>query len=109
MRISFKATNTTLTPAIKNFIEEKIEGLSKFLKPEDKIHVELEVSKRHQKGMFNRAEIDIRPGGYYAESYGLDFYSAMDTVLPKIKEQLTKAKGKKLSKIKKARRMEKGI
>jgi putative sigma-54 modulation protein len=109
VNINIKATNTTLTPAIRQFIEEKIAPIEKFLKPEDKIRVELEVSKKHQKGMVHRAEIDIQPHGHYAESYGMDFYAAMDTVLPKIKEQLTKAKGKRLSKIKKARRDQKGI
>jgi ribosomal subunit interface protein len=109
MNISYKATNTTLTPAIKAFIEDKLSSVEKFLKPEHKIHVELEVSKRHKNGMFNRAEVDIKPNGCYAESYGMDFYSAMDLVMPKIREQLAKAKEKKLSKIKKARRMAKGV
>ena len=109
MKISYKATNTTLTPAIKNFIENKLAALEKFLKEEDKIHIELEVSKHHKNGMYNRAEVDIQPHGHYAESYGMDFYSAFDLVVPKIKEQLTKAKSKKISKLKRARRQAKGI
>lgn len=104
MTINIKATNTTLTPAIREFVEEKLGHLEKFIRPEDKIHVELEVSRHHQSGLVHRAEIDIRPRGHYAESWGEDFYAAMDLVLPKIKEQLIKAKDKKLSKIKAARR-----
>jgi len=98
MNINIKATKTTLTPAIKNFIHEKVEGLEKFIKPEDKIHVEIEVDKKHHKGLIYRAEINIKPHGYYAESFGEDFYAAMDTLIPKIKEQMVKTKGKKLSK-----------
>lgn len=109
MNINIKATNTTLTPAIKEFVREKMAHIEKFIRPEHKIHVELEVSKKHQSGMVHRAEIDIRPHGFYAESFGMDFYSAMDLALPKIKEQLIKAKDKKLSKIKKARRSTKGF
>lgn len=109
MNINIKATNTSLTAAIKQFIEDKVSSLDKFLKEEDKMHVELEVLKKHRTGLVHRAEIHIHPEGYYAESMGVDFYSAMDLMLPKIKEQLVKAKDKKLSKIKKARRLAKGI
>ena len=97
MNLNIKATNTTLTPAIKQFIEEKIQSLNKFLKPEHKVRVELAVEKKHKTGLVSRAEIDIQPNGYYAESQGVDFYAALDLVLPKIKEQMAKAKDKKIS------------
>lgn len=98
MNINIKATKTTLTPSIKEFVEEKIENLSKFLKEEDKIRVELEVDKKHHSGLIFRVEIDIQPHGFFAEANGQDFYSAMDLAIPKIKEQLLKRKGKNLSK-----------
>ncbi len=41
MNINIKATNTTLSPSIKGFIEEKLQTLSKFIREEDKIHVEI--------------------------------------------------------------------
>lgn len=97
MTINIKATNTTLTEAIKDFVNDKLSGISKFVKPEHKIRVELEVLKKHHTGLVHRAEIDIQPNGYYAESWGEDFYAAMDLVLPKIKEQLAKQKDKKVS------------
>ena len=97
MNINIKATNTTLTPAIKSFIEDKLSVLEVFVKSEDKIRVELEVLKKHRTGMTFRAEVDIQPHGHYAESYGMDFYAAMDMVMPKIKEQLSKQKDKKVS------------
>jgi putative sigma-54 modulation protein len=97
MNINIKATNTTITPAIREVIENKLESISKFIKPEHKIRVELEVLKKHNKGMVHRAEIDIQPAGYYADSLGIDFYAALDLVLPKIKEQLAKEKDKQVS------------
>ncbi len=96
MNITYKATNTTLTPAIKRFIEEKMQPLEKFLKEEDKIRVELEVDKRDKDGKNFRAEIDIQPHGYYASAKASDFYEAMDLLMPKIKEQLLKKKEKKI-------------
>ncbi|MBL8030008.1 MAG: ribosome-associated translation inhibitor RaiA [Candidatus Doudnabacteria bacterium] len=108
MNLNIKATNTTATPAIKQFIEEKLSSLEKFLRPEDKIRVELEVSKKHHTGLVHRAEIDIQPHGYYADSRGVDFYAAMDLVMPKIKEQLVKQKDKKVSERRKVKRLGKG-
>jgi putative sigma-54 modulation protein len=97
MNISIKATNTTLTDAIKQNIEEKLKAIEGFLKPEDKIHVEVEEDTHHKSGLFSRVEVQISPHGYYADAMGNDFYEAIDLVIPKIKQQLTKQKDKRLS------------
>lgn len=97
MNITIKATNTTLTDAIKTTINEKLSAIESFLKPEDKVHVEVEEETHHKTGLFSRVEVHIAPHGHYAEAIGNDFYEAMDLVLPKIKQQITKQKGKRLS------------
>lgn len=103
MNINIKATKTTLTPSIKQFVEDKLASIGRFLGPEDKIHVELELNKKHQTGLVFRAEIDIQPHGHYAEARGNDFYEAFDLVVPKIKEQLLKQKEKRLARRRKLR------
>ncbi len=97
MNITIKATNTTLTDAIRSTIEQKLSSLDGFLKPEDKIHVEVEEDTHHKSGLFSRVEVHIAPSGYYAEANGNDFYEAIDLVLPKVKQQMTKTKDKRLS------------
>lgn len=97
MNINIKATNTTLTPAIKQDIEKKLTALSKFLKPEHKLYVEVEVLKKHKSGLTQRVEVNIKPSNMYAEAVGADFYEALDLVVPKIKEQLVKNKDKALT------------
>jgi len=113
MKINIKATNTTLTPAIKAFIDDKMSVLEDFLKPEHKLHVELEVNKKHKSGDLFRVEIGVRPNMLYAEARAQDFYAALDLALPKIKEQLLKEKDKRLSKRKdagkRAGRLKRGI
>jgi ribosomal subunit interface protein len=97
MSITIKATNTTLTQAIKNAISDKFSVLDMFLRSEDKIHVEAEVDKKHKSGLVYRVEVTIKPHGHYAEARGNDFYEAVDLLIPKIKSQFTKAKAKKIS------------
>ncbi len=97
MNINIKATNTTLTDAIRETIEGKLEILEKFLKPENLIFVELVEDNKHKSGKFFRAEVQISPHGIYAEAVAGDFYEAMDLVIPKINEQLRRGKDKKIS------------
>lgn len=97
MNITIKATNTTLTDAIKQTVESKLAILEPFLKPEDKVHVEIAEDTHHNSGLFSKVEIHITPHGYYADAMGNDFYEAIDLVLPKIKNQITKTKDKRLT------------
>ncbi len=97
MNINIKATNTTLTGAIRDTIEAKLSVLEKFLKEEDIIHLELAEDTHHQSGQFFRVDIQISPRNYYAEARANDFYEGIDLVIPKIKQQLSKDKDKNLS------------
>lgn len=97
MNLNIKATNTKLTSTIKEYIEEKIGSLAIFLRPEEKIRVEIEVDKKRTEKPPFRAEIDIQPHGHYAEARGMDIFSAVDILMPKIKEQLTREKDKRVS------------
>jgi ribosomal subunit interface protein len=97
MNLTIKATHTTLTAAIRNDIEIKLALLEDFLRPEDKVHMELEEDTKHTSGRFSRVEIRIHPRGHYAESRGNDFYEALDLTVPKIREQLARDKDKRIS------------
>ena len=96
MKITIKATNFKLTPPIKNFVEEKINSLEKFLK--DKIieaFVEVEKTTRHhRKGPFFRAETDLRlPKKILrAEAEEKDLYQAIVRVKDELQRQLKKYK-----------------
>ena len=105
MKINIKATNFELTPAIKEYIEEKIGGLEKFIhNPDDSVQAWVEVgltTRHHQKGDIYRAEIQIRlprvENGIRTESEQEDLYTAIDDARNEMKLELLKVKGKKRS------------
>lgn len=96
MNITLKATNTELTQPLKQAVHDKLTALDKFLKPEEKVHVELE-NRSHEDGKQYRAEIHISPHGHYADATGEDFFEALDLVIPKVLQQMRREKRKKIS------------
>lgn len=97
MNINIKATNTTLTDPIRDNIHSKLAQIEAFLQPEDKVQVEIEEISRHKNGLTSRVEVHIHPHGRHAESFGNDFYEALDLLIPKIRQQLASGKDKKVS------------
>ena len=100
MQINIKTKNLDLTPALKDYIEEKIGAIAKFLSRWDEGNV-LEswveigrTSSHHHKGDVFRAVVDIRvPGkGLRAEDEDFDARVAIDRVRDKLKREAEKYK-----------------
>jgi putative sigma-54 modulation protein len=96
MNIAIKATNLELTPAIKEYAEEKVGNLGKFIDPIE-AKIELERDRKHHSGEVFRAEITLVMGGKLlrADATAEDMYAAIDLTIPKIKEQISKFKDKR--------------
>lgn len=96
MNISIKATHLDLTPSIKQYVEEKVGHLGKFIVAQE-AKVELDRDKHHHTGDVMRAEVMLIVGGKImrAEASSEDIYAALDLVIPKLKEQIAKFKDKK--------------
>lgn len=96
MNIAIKATHLDLTPPIKEYIEEKIGHLGKFIVAQE-AHVEIARDPHHLKGLVFRADINLMVGNkiMHAESEAEDAYSAIDLLIPKLKEQIAKFKDKR--------------
>ncbi len=100
MKITIKATGIDLTPPLKEFIEEKIGSLAKFIKRWDaeglcEVWVEVgRTTKHHHKGDVFRAEATVRvPGkGLRAEDEDFDMRVAIDRVRDKLKREIEKHK-----------------
>jgi len=117
MKITIKATNLKLTPSLKKYIEEKINGLEKFIpnlkeknyssekgKPPFEAWVEVgKTTVHHYKGKVFRAECQIRlPGkSLRAESIKEDLYLALDEIKDELQREIKKHRQIKADRFKK--------
>ncbi len=102
MKITIKTKNLELTPALKEWIEEKIGGLKKFTdryESEGKKLCEVEVariSKHHQKGDVFSAEVNLHLPGrdIRVEDQDFDVRVAVDHARDRLQHELVKYKEK---------------
>jgi len=98
MQIDIKGTNLELTEAIKDYVNEKINGLDKFFDQilEARVDVGL-TTKHHQKGNIFRAEVNLEVPQKHiirAEAEREDLYMAINEVKDELQRQIKKYKEK---------------
>lgn len=107
MNIQIKATNTTLTPAITDYINKRLESIAKFADTdtaEALCRVEVgKTSQHHKHGDIFIAEINMTSQGqnYFARVELSDLYSAIDKVRDEVLEKMKSVKGKRLTTLRK--------
>ncbi len=100
MRITeLQATNLELTSAIREYVTEKVESLSRFTKRFDPCDVAVEIGKtseHHQKGDVFFAELTMSIPGDTLRSHVEkdDLYAAVDEAKDDVKRQLVDKKEK---------------
>jgi len=117
MQINIKATNFELTPDIKEYIDEKVGGLVKFIHhPDASVQAWVEVgltTRHHQKGDIYRAEIQIRlphiEKGVRVESEQEGLYAAIDDARDEMKRELIRVKEREMTLVKRGARLFKKI
>ncbi len=99
MIINIKATNLDLTPAFREYIEEKIGSLDKYLGKlaEDTVLAKVDVarsSRHHKHGEVFHADVVLQiPGGtLYASDENEDARGAIDRVKSKLQREIKKYK-----------------
>ena len=85
-----------LTPAIRSYVESKLERITRHFDKIVEIEVVLSVDTLPQKEMRQRAEVNLRLKGetLHAEDTAQDLYAAIDGVIDKLDRQVLKVKGK---------------
>lgn len=102
MNINIKATNMDLTPAIKEYLEKKLESVEKkLIDPNDtSTQADVEVgktTKHHKKGDVFRAEFNVHIGGNFfrSESVQENLYAAIDEAQSELFRAIRSQKTKK--------------
>lgn len=98
MRITIEATGLELTPAMREFIEEKIGGIEKLIarfNANNSVLAAVEIArstKHHRKGNVFHAEVNLTlPGKMLrAEDEDFDIRVAVDRVRDKLKREIEK-------------------
>ena len=102
MNIKIKTTNTTLTPAISDYVSRRFEAVGKLFKDDSTVQCDIELahtSLHHRTGNIFRAEIHItaKDKNLYASAEEADLYRAIDMVRDEILREVRSSKSKRLS------------
>jgi len=106
MKINIKATRIKLTPAIKEYIQKKMDMLDKYLGDIKVINANFEVeltTNHHHKGEIYRAEINLLLVGDFIriDKTEKDLYKAIDKVKDHLREIIKRHKEKTIAKTRK--------
>lgn len=106
--VTFKATNTDLTPELEDLVTEKFQSLDKFIGEETdtKCEVEFERIGNSQNGNIYRVETNLWLHGhmYRAEAVTESFEKSIDEVKNEIEKELRRAHKKRHSLIRRGGR-----
>ncbi len=116
MRLNIKATGMELTVALRQYVENKVGYLEKFVNPNDSSAIaEVEISKvsnHHKSGDIFRAEINLTRAGtklVREEVTDEDMYAAIDMVKDALIETLSSEANKKITLFRKGGRAIKNL
>ena len=106
MNIKIKTTGISLTPAISEYADKRLEKVTKVIGNDPSYICDVELAKttsHHKNGDIFRAEIHIVGKGkdLYASAEDADLYAAIDLVRDEIIREIRASKGKRLSFIRK--------
>jgi len=96
MNLTISGHHIEVTPAIREYVQTKLERIKRHFDQVIDIAVILTVDKLTEKEKRQKAEINLQLSGkkLHAESIGLNLYAAIDTLVDKLDRQLMKHKTK---------------
>lgn len=110
MEIKITTTNFSLTPSIRKYLQEKLNGLDKFLSGGEGVFADVELAKttrHHQKGDIFKAEVNLNVPGRLIRAVALewDLHTAIDAVKDKLQKEIKVNKEKNISLYKRGARL----
>ncbi len=102
MKINIKGTSISLTPAITEYAEKRMNALERFFVHDPTAYCTLELAKtseHHKSGDIFKAEVHItaKDNDLYASAEEADLYKAIDMVRDEILREVRTSKSKKIS------------
>ncbi len=91
MQINITGHHVDLTPALREFVENKFSKLDRFFDQITSVQVTLTVDKLRQ---IAESDIKIAGGEVHASSESEDMYASIDQLIDKLERQLVKHKEK---------------
>lgn len=100
MTTNIKATNMDLTSAVSNYINKKIELISKLTSTYEEVMFYVEVGKttnHHKQGEYFKAEFNVTIDGekFYTSSEKSDLYKAIDDAKDELMRRIKNSKKRK--------------
>jgi ribosome hibernation promoting factor len=99
MNLMISGHHLDLTPAIREYVQNKLERITRHFDNVIEIAVILGIEKPSEKDKRHRAEVNLRlPGSViHVECFAEDLYAAVDGLVDKLDRQVLKYKAKNLS------------
>ncbi len=96
MNLTISGHHLEVTPAIREYVQSKLERITRHFDQVIDIAVILTVDNIAEKEKRQKAEINLRLSGktIYVESCSQDLYAAIDTLMDKLDRQVMKHKDK---------------
>lgn len=94
MQMSLTGHHVDITDALKSYVENKFERLSRHFDQVINVHVILSVAKLRQKA---EATIHVNGASVFADAVEEDMYAAIDELIDKLDRQIKKHKEKKVN------------
>jgi putative sigma-54 modulation protein len=96
MNLTISGHHLELTPAIREYVQNKLERITRHFDHVIDIAVILTVDKLPEKEKRQKAEINLHVRGkdLHVESIAVDLYAAIDTLIDKLDRQVIKYKTK---------------
>jgi len=91
MRIETHGHQIEITPALREYVETKLERLSRHFERPGEVRVQLGIEKPHHRA---EANVTIAGKALHADAVGVDMYAAIDLLADKVDRLLIKHKQK---------------
>lgn len=91
MQLNLTGHHVEITPALKDYINSKLERIERHFDNLTDVHFILSVEKLRHKA---EAKINVSGGTLFADSVEADMYAAIDSLMDKLDRQIKKHKEK---------------